>query len=887
MAPRTMARNDTQLRAGLDRVAAAHPSTADRSRIRSALMWLSAAQRPLRAHELWIALQVEESQDTRHIERLLTSPEHINDTLAFSCLRHLLGNLITTTTQNGRSSGSSIIYVTPNPPSLCSVIQQGTSHPLLSFDMSQAHVLVTTVSLAIISVTTLFLSFSVSESETGPDSDSDSNPETGSEPKPKPESQTGNGSDTLTLYAWTYWPHHLFHSHLSLSNSNSGSNSDTFASATPASAAATLLDSSIFRVATDLLVFSVVLNDFLTAPLPLPFSLSLSPSLSLSGAVVSRREMPDRVAWVLLVKTAQEELGTVMAVLSTLGRDGEFANALESVRRVVSVEKDGVGKLGQSQSQSQSKGTRRRRTEEVEAMVISWEKQILEEERQVLGDLCAIAKGLRRVAEVLGQEPLYGALKREYKEGKWKPLEVLTRAADWAEALAGYPFWGEDGVGCVDKESRTRDTVIPAARATKRGMTTTRKPLRLNPDIAVSAPRWVAASIIYAIQELRSPTGSFIINNPRSLARKTSSFAEIPPGLYTDSFFPSSLSNVNVSILESLRRKAPLFSLLRNMPTPSLPSVFSNLLAVLIPRGYRSATAHLCVAIILHHLVQTLIPKSLSLYPWNRPLEDFRICLSHPDYFLMSTLEVPWAGILGSHISKVLLDRLAGLGAGRISGLSPIGRDNNLNMKEKLKADLNKALDTSSSQRKTKKLLFQESFTTTCLLTWTLLTTTYILTRTIYTIAFLIAPLRLLSQSATSRQALWKALTLHWDKFPVISWHAHHYFISGLFPLAITSLRSAFLRGQPGLLTGIISGISIMIILLRYRRIFFIALQISEMFVAIGYLLVGMGVLARELVADPLGLAASTTAARKRGLRARSVFPRGAAERERLLRGDR
>ena len=78
-----------------------------------------------------------------------------------------------------------------------------------------------------------------------------------------------------------------------------------------------------------------------------------------------------------------------------------------------------------------------------------------------------------------------------------------------------------------------------------------------------------------------------------------------------------------------------------------------------------------------------------------------------------------------------------------------------------------------------------------------------------------------------------------------------------------------------------------MIILLRYRRIFFIALQISEMFVAIGYLLVGMGVLARELVADPLGLAASTTAARKRGLRARSVFPRGAAERERLLRGDR
>src|SRR5512142_1270976 len=86
--------NHGRLRAQLAALLAAHPGDADLLLVRSALMWLCVAARPLLAHELWIALRVEESLDLEHIERLLSEPGYVDDRAAVASLRKLLGGLV-------------------------------------------------------------------------------------------------------------------------------------------------------------------------------------------------------------------------------------------------------------------------------------------------------------------------------------------------------------------------------------------------------------------------------------------------------------------------------------------------------------------------------------------------------------------------------------------------------------------------------------------------------------------------------------------------------------------------------------------------------------------------------------------------------------------------
>lgn len=147
---------------------------------RSALMWLSVARRPLRAHELWVAFQIENANDEGVAESLLTGSAHVNDKEAVSSLRKLLGGLICIR-QDGTRAGA--LYVGLNQRRVWShkdEVAVRKPGPSAVFSIAQAHGLVARVCMAICGSTTS-----------------------------PPAHLSEDAASSLVFYAWNHWRAHL------------------------------------------------------------------------------------------------------------------------------------------------------------------------------------------------------------------------------------------------------------------------------------------------------------------------------------------------------------------------------------------------------------------------------------------------------------------------------------------------------------------------------------------------------------------------------------------------------------------------------------------------------------------------------------------------------
>jgi hypothetical protein len=293
------------------------------------------------------------------------------------------------------------------------------------------------------------------------------------------------------------------------------------------------------------------------------------------------------------------------------------------------------------------------------------------------------------------------------------------------------------------------------------------------------------------------------------------------------------------------------------------PAVKSALLA----NGYRTALFHCVIAILLHHIRRTLFPWLCS-FMYYTPIDDLRLALSIPDVFLNQSLSVPISFIFLSYGLKILCDMAAGFAIILFSlrnGALP----------EEMICDA-----PISPKRFYDRFMFVAKIG---YLSWILATLEYVFDRSINTIAFLIAYYKLLSGGDADHISLGNILKTHWIKLPLNVWQLTFYVRSGLWSTLSSSVLCA-VAGQPGLLMVVLLTVGSTAALIRYSSTFYIALQLSGVFVVLGFAALVVVLLGLEFVDDPLGLKMSTASLQRRAALARKVLPSSAIARTQILR---
>lgn len=133
---------------------------------------------------------------------------------------------------------------------------------------------------------------------------------------------------------------------------------------------------------------------------------------------------------------------------------------------------------------------------------------------------------------------------------------------------------------------------------------------------------------------------------------------------------------------------------------------------------------------------------------------------------------------------------------------------------------------------------------------WVLLTVEYVFARGMNTAAWLVACYRLLVGGRVGRIALVRTLESNWAQLPFVVWQLVHYLGHGVGPLLWRSVWCA-VRGRPALLLAVVGVVGGVRMLLKYRSTFYIALEVSGVFVFLGYLLIAFVVLGLGLLGQP------------------------------------
>jgi hypothetical protein len=146
-------------------------------------------------------------------------------------------------------------------------------------------------------------------------------------------------------------------------------------------------------------------------------------------------------------------------------------------------------------------------------------------------------------------------------------------------------------------------------------------------------------------------------------------------------------------------------------------------------------------------------------------------------------------------------------------------------------------------------------------LLWVLVTVEYVFARGMNTAAWLVACYRLLVGGRVGRVALVRTLESNWAQLPLVVWQLGYYLKNGVKPLLWRSVWCA-VQGRPALLLVIVGVVGGVRMLLKYRSTFYIALEVSGMFVFVGYLLMVLVLLGLGLLGPP-ELTGTTTKTKK------------------------
>ncbi|KAK4185425.1 hypothetical protein QBC35DRAFT_389545 [Podospora australis] len=259
--------------------------------------------------------------------------------------------------------------------------------------------------------------------------------------------------------------------------------------------------------------------------------------------------------------------------------------------------------------------------------------------------------------------------------------------------------------------------------------------------------------------------------------------------------------------------------------TATNTSAWQHLKVSLLSHGYPSAFTQILIAVVINHIRSILFPW-LGTYLWyHHPLEDLRLARSNPEVFLdemFSSLQWSWA--LGSFLHKGVVDYLAGV------ALACITKDTERREKNR----------GTEREREILKL-YHVSY-----LLWIFSCLEYVFTRTVHTLAFALAVGKLLSGKRAEWTALGMVVKKHWHKVPIVVWKMGWYITYGILPLGWASVNCAVQKKGAGLLVAVGGAVGGVVGIILYRSVFYIALQVSGMFVALGLSVAGVVILGWE-----------------------------------------
>ena len=840
-----------RLRARLAALAAADPPGADRLLVRSALMWLCAAARPLRAHELWIALRVEESTDLEHVERLLSEPEYVDEQAAAAALRRLLGDLVAF----APADDDGAVVVSLCDPELRTVLTHRGGAGPLGFSAARAHVVAASVCMVVCSASTLRLA----------------------------HAHDGEAASALVVYAWDHWAAHLARSGYPLSDPD----------------AAGLFDSMAYRVAVDVLVFLLAVGDVATGPVTLPAG---ADRLAATAAV---REAQKALEAPILTVASLVRLGKYSGVFQAArdvvggaGRSAAGGKARDIDGRIRAATLSRTSSAFGDLPRAARRGAVKSKVEllRMDPQLRTALNDFGETERRVVLGFAEAARGLRSVCVALSGAPLYGELLEQYGGG-WSPTDVLVYAANWMETVASYPFWEDLPTGSLPSDPfHITDTTDPSYSAAaliksrvRRITTSSRSPspsqalpisgLSTRPSHAPSSLRFRTAAYLDKLQSLRhgAHDSTYTLNDVRFLSKRMSSFARVPSQLHgagepldrlwlhmpnTLKRFARRYAAPALDRLTSRTFLQPLDDFGSSAFTGGMTALWPRAKAAILADGYRWAAVYFAVAILAHHVRRVLVPW-LAAYQHHSPVEDLRLVLSRADLFLDDALAVSWPYVAFMYLQKLACDAAGALAMG-VLALEPPA-----------------AGPGAGRSRAMARVL---SAARVAYLAWSLSCAEYMVDRSANTAAFAVAYWRLLARgSSADRAALARVLRAHWTKVPLSLWQLHHYATRGVGPVAQGAVACAA-AGQPGLLAALGLAVAAVWAVLRFRSRLFIFIEMGGLFVVLGSAAVVAVLLAAEFVDDPLGFKDSTGRARRVLGRARGALPRGAATRTGILR---
>jgi hypothetical protein len=883
------------------------PSNDDLLAARSALMWLCVARKPLRAHELWIALQIEESQDVEQVERLVTQREHVDEERAATSLKQLLGSLITTR-EEGDDEGREIYisFCKAEMPNFL-VNRREDIPSILAFTLEQGHILAASVCMITCSAAGIHLAHIHDEST----------------------------ASSLVLYAWTYWSTHFQLSGFALGNAN----------------AATLFDSMVYCVCVDALVFLIMLRDFVTGPITFPGRCTRLPAVASVLRAQRSLERPlGLLAGMLRRRDYAERFQRAREVIDASGYSGE--GILRAPRAYRSTEAgsrssqdDGPLDMVPQTTDAKDTGSAGITTERDDYTSVENTRDILPpgssitsqierlqldktlrittpllpaDEREMLLAFADIARSLRLVSVSFVRTAIYEELLGEFAE-PWSPVDVLYHMSNWFEAAARYPYWDtirEDGkktpYRITDRQDDNYDEAGSVLDLVRTGNTSFRK----HGDVSyhcswarppgISTSRWCLAIALYEVESwsrLKQPY-PFVVNQVRPLSRQETSFAKLPTQMHSSSIQIAQIRHMDPLIPPSIRRfyrrhiepsynrllASKFFKSLDDFSSAAFTAGMSQLWpqakASILRHGYRRAFGYFGVAILTHHIRRMLAPW-LGLYMYHTPLADVKMALGSPSVFLDEALSYTWRFALFMAAQKWVTDMFGAVTI-RILGLDAESSENWGSAQSRAPSpplgpgpDGNPIVTISAPVNLPKPLM---DVARVGYLVWTLASAEYMFARSANTAAFLIAYTKLVFLGGDAEHiALGRVLQRHWANVPLHVWQVVYYISNGLYPILSGALASA-LRGQASLLLVIVGVSGGLAFVTRYSNKLYIVLELSGLVLVLGLCVVAAMVLGKEFIGDPLDLKKSAIRLQGLGAVARRTLPQGAAKRLGILR---
>lgn len=258
-------------------------------------------------------------------------------------------------------------------------------------------------------------------------------------------------------------------------------------------------------------------------------------------------------------------------------------------------------------------------------------------------------------------------------------------------------------------------------------------------------------------------------------------------------------------------------------PFPTRPRQLLGLTTLPLPLDSTRFLLPTLTSITLNHLRRTLQP-ALAAPVYHTPLEDLRIARSNPAYFLDEALSVSWGALVFSWVQKGVWDLFGGW---LLSFLSSWG---------------------GGRPGRGRAAVIEVVY-----LVWMLASVEYVFMRSCSAVAFAVAGWKLRFESEVGRRALVGVFGRRWDKGVVMGLEVGGWVWWGLVPLGRESVRSAVVDGRPGMLLVMAGVVGVVVAVLEWRSVFFIALEVSGVFVAGGYFAVAVGVwLGREREGEEL-----------------------------------